>query len=87
MTIYGDNDLTSGQTSVYDCFASFEDGSVDKVSPTWTVQEGSIESTGMFTAPNVTSEKLVTIHAEYEDENGQRASGDFQVRITPNAGT
>ena len=87
MTIYGDSDLTSGQTSVYDCFASFEDGSVDKVSPTWTVQEGSIESNGMFTAPNVTIEKLVTIHAEYEDENGQSASGDFQVRITPNEET
>lgn len=60
---------------------------MDKVSPTWTVQEGSIESNGMFTAPNVNREKLVTIHAEYEDENGQSAIGDFQVRITPNEET
>ena len=29
--IYGDNDLTSGKTGAYDCFATFEDNSTKKV--------------------------------------------------------
>lgn len=49
--IYGDKDLTSGETFVYDCFATYEDNSTEKVYPTWSATDGNIEQNGLFVAP------------------------------------
>ena len=49
--IYGDKDLTSGETFVYDCFATYEDNSTEKVYPTWSATHGNIEQNGLFVAP------------------------------------
>lgn len=69
ITIYGNTNLESRETSVYDCIAMFEDNSADRVYPIWTASEGNIDANGRFVAPETGIDKVVTINAEYEDEN------------------
>ena len=67
---------------MYDCFATYKDNSTEKVQPTWSASDGTIQENGLFVAPWVAETRDVTIHASYEDGNtGEQAEADLTVRI------
>jgi hypothetical protein len=74
--------LISGKTSVYSCTATFEDGQIENIYPTWSASDGSIDANGRFAAPVVSANKVVDINASYED-NGVVKETQFQVNVIP----
>ena len=86
LAVTGVSSLTSGQTARFTCEATYSDGSMKSVTPTWSITEGrnyaTISSVGLVTAKSVTTQQRVTVKASYtEDGVTKDATWGFYVTI------
>ncbi|MBI5576768.1 MAG: cytochrome c [Deltaproteobacteria bacterium] len=65
ITVSGSSSVNEGATAAYTATASWSDGTKTSVSPTWSANLGSISTSGVFSAPQVTANQTATIGASY----------------------
>ncbi len=70
LSILGDNAISNGFTSAYECKAIWSDGTTTRVTPKWSLTStlhASLDSTGRVTNKNTTSEnQTVTLVADFQ---------------------
>ena len=85
LTINGDASVRAGGSATYTATATYNDGSTQTVTPTWSLSSGSsygsINSSGVFTAIGTATQRSVTVAASYT-ENGATVSTAKGVTIT-----
>ena len=86
LTISGSTSVKSGGKITFTATASYNDSKTETVSPTWSATKGSITSSGVFTAPGVTSDTTVTISASYTSK-GVTKNATKVVTVSPKSVT
>ena len=86
VSVSGLDTLTAGDSAAYSCMATYSDGTVETVTPSWSLPGGtsyaSINSSGVLTANGLTEQRSVSVKAEYTYE-GVTKSAEKKVTVNP----
>ena len=86
VSVSGPDTLTAGDSAAYSCMATYSDGTVETVTPSWSLPGGtsyaSINSSGVLTANGLTEQRSVSVKAEYTYE-GVTKSAEKKVTVNP----
>ena len=92
IAISGVSSLTSGQSAIFTCEATYSDGSKKSVSPAWGIARAgqayaTVTSGGLVTALDVSAQQTVTVQASYTEDGVTKDAtwGMYVTVAAPNA--